>query len=44
MDKPLEEYIQKKQKIRITGGVFQGKEGCIMRLHRNKSWCLLLVI
>lgn len=25
MDKPLEEYIQKKQKIRITGGVF--KEG-----------------
>ena len=35
MDKPLEEYIQKKQKIRITGGVFQGKEGCIMRLHRN---------
>ena len=35
MDKPLEEYIQKKQKIRITGGVFQGKEGCIMRIHRN---------
>lgn len=35
LDKPLEEYIQKKQKIRITGGVFQGKEGCIMRLHRN---------
>lgn len=35
MDKPLEEYIQKKQKIRITGGIFQGKEGCIMRLHRN---------
>ena len=35
MDRPLEEYIQKKQKIRITGGVFQGKEGCIMRLHRN---------
>lgn len=23
------------QKIRITGGVFRGKEGCIMRLHRN---------
>ena len=21
--------------IRITGGVFRGKEGCIMRLHRN---------
>lgn len=35
MDRPLEEYIQKKQKIRITGGVFRGKEGCIMRIHRN---------
>ncbi len=35
MDRPLEDYIQKKQKIRITGGVFRGKEGCIMRLHRN---------
>ena len=32
---PLEDYLQKKQKIRITGGVFRGKEGCIMRLHRN---------
>ena len=35
MDRPLEDYLQKKQKIRITGGVFRGKEGCIMRLHRN---------
>ena len=35
MNRPLEDYLQKKQKIRITGGVFQGKEGCIMRLHRN---------
>ena len=35
MDRPLEDYIQKKQKIRITSGIFQGKEGCIMRLHRN---------
>lgn len=35
MDKPLEEYAQKKQRIRITGGIFRGKEGCIMRLHRN---------
>lgn len=35
MDHPLEEYIQKKQRIRITGGIFRGKEGCIMRLHRN---------
>ena len=26
---------RKSLKIRITGGVFQGKEGCIMRLHRN---------
>lgn len=35
MDRPLEDYIHKKQRIRITGGVFRGKEGCIMRLHRN---------
>lgn len=35
MDRPLEDYLQKKQRIRITGGVFRGKEGCIMRLHRN---------
>lgn len=35
MDRPLEDYIKKKQKIRITSGVFKGKEGCIMRLHRN---------
>ena len=35
MNRPLEDYLQKKQKIRITGGVFRGKEGCIMRLHRN---------
>ena len=35
MDKPLGDYVQKKQKIRITGGVFKGKEGCIMRIHRN---------
>lgn len=35
MERPLEEYIQKKQKIRITSGIFKGKEGCIMRLHRN---------
>ena len=27
MDKPLEEYIQKKQKIRITGGVFSREGG-----------------
>ena len=35
MDKPLEDYTLKKQKIRITSGIFKGKEGCIMRLHRN---------
>ncbi|WP_455664158.1 transcriptional regulator [Phocaeicola sp.] len=35
MDRPLEDYVQKKQKIRITSGIFKGKEGCIMRLHRN---------
>lgn len=35
MDKPLGDYVQKKQKIRITNGVFKGKEGCIMRIHRN---------
>lgn len=35
MNRPLEDYLQKKQRIRITGGVFRGKEGCIMRLHRN---------
>jgi len=35
MNRPLEDYLQKKQRIRITAGVFQGKEGCIMRLHRN---------
>ena len=35
MERPLEDYIQKKQKIRITSGIFKGKEGCIMRLHRN---------
>ena len=35
MNRPLEDYLQKKQKIRITGGIFRGKEGCIMRLHRN---------
>lgn len=35
MDKPLEDYALKKQRIRITSGIFKGKEGCIMRLHRN---------
>ena len=35
MNRPLKDYLQKKQRIRITGGVFRGKEGCIMRLHRN---------
>lgn len=35
MDKPLEDYTLRKQKIRITSGIFRGKEGCIMRLHRN---------
>ena len=35
MNRPLEDYLQKKQRIRITGGVFRGKEGCLMRLHRN---------
>ena len=35
LSRPLEAYLQKKQRIRITGGVFSGKEGCIMRLHRN---------
>lgn len=35
LNRPLEAYLQKKQRIRITGGVFRGKEGCIMRLHRN---------
>lgn len=35
LNRPLEAYLQKKQRIRITGGVFHGKEGCIMRLHRN---------
>lgn len=35
MNRPLEDYAQKKQKIRITSGVFKGKEGCIMRMHRN---------
>ena len=35
MNRPLEDYLQKKQRIRITAGVFKGKEGCIMRLHRN---------
>ncbi len=35
LNRPLEDYLQKKQRIRITGGVFRGKEGCIMRLHRN---------
>ncbi|WP_455664443.1 transcriptional regulator [Phocaeicola sp.] len=35
MNRPLEDYLQKKQRIRITAGVFQGKEGCVMRLHRN---------
>ena len=35
MERSLEDYIQKKQKIRITSGIFKGKEGCIMRLHRN---------
>ena len=27
MNRPLEDYLQKKQRIRITGGVFRGKEG-----------------
>ena len=35
LNRPLEAYLQKKQRIRITGGIFHGKEGCIMRLHRN---------
>ena len=35
LDRPLEAYLLKKQRIRITSGIFQGKEGCIMRLHRN---------
>ena len=32
---PAELHLVKGQKVRITGGVFRGKEGCIMRLHRN---------
>ena len=35
LNRPLDAYLQKKQRIRITGGIFRGKEGCIMRLHRN---------
>ena len=27
MNRPLEDYLQKKQRIRITGGVFRGKRG-----------------
>lgn len=33
----LEEYTKKKIKIRITAGVFAGKEGYIMRLNRNNK-------
>lgn len=40
MAHPLEEYVKTKQKIRITGGVFRGKEGYIMRLHRNSHLVL----
>lgn len=35
LEHPIEDYIKRKQKIRITGGVFKGKVGCIVRLHRN---------
>ena len=28
-------FVEIGQEVHITGGVFQGKEGCIMRLHRN---------
>mgnify|MGYP007028317756 CR=1 FL=1 len=35
MDKPLEEYIQKSRRYVLRVVFLQGKEGCIMRLHRN---------
>lgn len=39
---PLEEYSLKHQKIRITSGIFAGREGRIMRLHRSKKLVLSL--
>lgn len=35
MEHSLGDYIQKKQKIRITSDIFKGKEDYIMRLRRN---------
>ena len=40
MERPLEAYALRKQRIRITGGIFRGKEGCLMRLHRNTRMVL----
>lgn len=35
LEHSLEEYTKKKTKIRITAGIFKGKEGYIMRMNRN---------
>ena len=35
LEHPLNEYTVKKKRIRFTGGIFQGQEACIIRLHRN---------
>ena len=42
MNRPLEDYLQKKQKIRITGGVFRGKrEGASCVYTGIPGWCSL---
>lgn len=35
LEHSLEEFTKKKTKIRITAGVFAGKEGYLMKLHKN---------
>lgn len=35
LEHSIEEYTKTKTRIRMTGGAFEGKEGYLMRLHRN---------
>ncbi len=38
----LEEYVKTRQRIRITAGVMAGKEGYLMRIHRELRLCFAL--
>src|SRR5574344_1091566 len=37
MERPISDYARNRQKVRITGGILQGAEGYIIRIHRDRS-------